>query len=142
MAITIVNNLVLIIAIIIAAIDKQLEAKFAMYLFIFILVLLNVTLFTMYQSILSTIIFEKDVIKCVFLGRIRRVIPVNTIREYGVFWERGLQFIYISRRELSEYQRREQMFKMYKKNKDILVMQYQEEAMKYLQEYVVLENQL
>ena len=113
-----------------------------MYLFIFILVLLNVTLFMMYQSILSTIIFEKDVIKCVFLGRIRRVIPVNTIREYGVFWERGLQFIYISRRELSEYQRREQMFKMYKKNKDILVMQYQEEAMKYLQEYVVLENQL
>ena len=130
--VTILYNLVFCIAIIITSLDPQKEAKYVMIFSIVAVILLNVMLFTRYQILLSSVVFEKDAVKCTFLKRKRRIIAYNEIKDYGVFWEASIKFIFISKIELSEFQREEKAFELYKKTKNVIVLQYHDKVINFL----------
>lgn len=132
---TILWNVVTLLVIYITTFDNQPEASIARILLTANLIFLNVFLFYMYRMLASLVIFEEDVVKCSFLKRTRRLIPYKDIREYGVFWEKGKKYIYISKAELSETERKK-AFELYKKTKNVIVLQYNDEAMDFLSEHI------
>jgi len=71
-------------------------------------------------------------IKCVFLKKVRRIMPYNEIKDYGTFWSGKEKFIYISKIKLSEFQKNAEGFQLYRKTKNVLVLEYQEAVMNLL----------
>jgi len=89
----------------------------------------------------SEIVFEEDVIKCIFLKKIRKAIYYRDVKEYGVFTaitanpSDTQKFIYISRVELPENQRVEgKPFRLYVKTKDVIVAPYDDKIMELLRD--------
>ena len=62
----------------------------------------------------------------------RRIIPYDEITEYGIFFDRQIKFIFISRMELTEFQKEEKMFQLYQKTKNVIVLEYNNEVMQFL----------
>jgi len=80
----------------------------------------------------SSIVFDENNIKCVFLKRVRRMMVYDEINDIGTAVYGNVRFIYMSRFELSESQRNREVFVLYKKTKDVLVLQYRDEIMEHL----------
>ena len=80
----------------------------------------------------SLIVFEATNIKCLFLKQVRRTMSYSEIKDYGAFWTGKEKFIYISRFELTETQRNAEAFILYKKTKDVLVLQYHDEIIDFM----------
>jgi len=77
----------------------------------------------------SVISFEDTEIKCVFLKKVRRVISYNEIKDIGIVFGRTVfqgreRFIYISRFKSPELQVNNKAFIMYRKTKDVIVVQH------------------
>lgn len=115
------------------------DATVAIVLTIAGLLTLNALLFGIYLTVASLVILEENAIKCIFFNRLRRCIPFKEVKDYGVFWEKGLQYVYVSRYVLSEYDTN-RAFELYKKTKDVIVFQHNEEALKFLREHIVLQQ--
>jgi len=81
----------------------------------------------------SIVVFEEDVVKCLFRKRTRREIKYDEIKDYGVFWIGKIKFIYVSRMVLTEIQRNAEAFRLYSKTKDVIVLEYQIEVMDFLE---------
>jgi len=135
---TIFINLGGLFIIIVAALDKQKEATIAMSLALVGLITFNGLMFNIYKTLVSSVIFEKDAIRCSFLKRTRRLIAFKEIRDYGIFWERSTKFIFISKVKLSEVERNKKAFELYKKTKNVIVLEYNDEVMSFLKEHIVL----
>jgi len=98
-----------------------------------ILFVINVLYFVMLRFEGSVIVFEENEVRCVFLNYVRRMIPYTDIRDYGLFhcgtmFQGRERFIYISRFEMPGSQRDAEAYKLYKKTKNVLVLQYNEDA--------------
>lgn len=130
--ITVLYNVVCIVIILIAATDKQKEARYIVFVFICAIIILNFTLLYLFKNLLSYVIFNDKEVRCKFVNLNRRIIPYKEITEYGVFYDRQIKFIFISRMELTEFQKEEKMFHLYKKTKDVIVLQYNNEVMQFL----------
>ena len=132
LAVTILYNVLYIFFIILFSLDDNTHDLMIVCTILWII--LDITLLTRYELLLSSIIFEKDVIKCKFIYRTRIVMRYDEIKEYGICWESAQQFVYISRMELSDFQRKERLWELYRKTRDVIVFRYTEEAQKYLAE--------
>lgn len=132
---TILWNVGILLGVYLTTFDHQKEANIVRIFLAVALIILNVYLFYMYRMLTSVVIFEEDAVKCSFLKRTRRLIPYKEIREYGVFWEKGVKYIYISTAVLSETERNK-AFELYKKTKNVIVLQYNDEAMDFLSEHI------
>ncbi|OJU14234.1 MAG: hypothetical protein BGN88_12370 [Clostridiales bacterium 43-6] len=130
--VSILYNIVSLVAIVLTTLDSQEEAKYVRFIFIIVLFLLNITLFFLYKTVGSSVTFENDRVRCSFLKITIKSISYNDIKYYGVFWEKGIKFIYISKMELSQFQKDEKMFELYKKTKDVIVVQYHDDIMEHL----------
>ena len=131
--VTILYNLVCLVAIILTAMDtSQIESKYIMVSFIIAIFVLNIALFSIYKTSLTKVIFENDKISCQFLNKVTRKMLYDNIEEYGVFYRKGVKFIYISQIFLSDSQRDNQIFQLYKKSQDIIILQYQDAVMQFL----------
>ena len=81
--------------------------------------------------------FEDDVINYKSLNKIKRMICYDEVVEYGVFhyinYPYADNYIYISRIEISKSQRNhEGISELFEKTKDIIILQYHDEAMEFL----------
>jgi hypothetical protein len=130
--ITALYNVVCIVIIIIAAVDKQKEARYIAFVFICAIIILNFTLFYLFKNLLSYVIFKDKEVRCKFMNLDRRIIPYDEITEYGIFFDRQIKFIFISRMELTEFQKEEKMFQLYQKTKNVIVLEYNNEVMQFL----------
>ena len=102
-----------------------------------IIIIINIFSFPMLRFEGSLVLFEENKIKFMFLKFVRRIMQYNEIKDYGVFrcetmFQRGEKFIYISRFELTKEQRSSETYRLYKKNKNVLVLQYYEEALNFI----------
>lgn len=113
-------------------IDKQSNSKYVLIVFSILLIILNTTFFVFIMHCLSVVYFEKEVISCKFLGKIRRQIPYKCIKEYGIARVRNIPYIYITRLDLTDYQRTHKTFDLYRNTKGMIIFQYQERALEYL----------
>jgi len=95
-------------------------------------VLFNALAFRLLRFYGSSIVFESDDVTCTFLKRVRRVIPYNEIKDYGTVWYERMKFIYISRFSLNEKQRHADVFVLYRKTKDVLVLEYHDQVIELL----------
>ena len=98
-----------------------------------LIVVLNIVSIPMLRYEGSVISFEENIIKCMFLKKVRQIITYNEIEDYGVFccgtmFQGGDRFIYISRFKLSENQKGVEAYRLYRKTKDVLVLQYHDEV--------------
>jgi len=78
-----------------------------------------------------TVIFEDDCVKCVFLKRIKRIIPYEEVAEFGFFDHKATknirdQFIYISRVRLSDANR-SSLFWLFRFKKNVIIMENRNE---------------
>ena len=95
-------------------------------------IILNIFAFPLFSLQGSLILFDDNMIKCVFLKKVRRIMPYNEIKDYGTFWSGKEKFIYISKIKLSEFQKNAEGFQLYRKTKNVLVLEYQEAVMNLL----------
>lgn len=129
---SVLYNAIIIIAIVMTSIDSQKEAKYVLWLFIAAFIMNNITMTYMYIQCLSMVRFQDDMVKCTFMGRVRRRIAYDEVVEYDAVWIRGVQYIYLTRMEMTDYQREHKVFDLYRKTKDVIVLQYHEEVEEYL----------
>ncbi len=92
---TIVWNLSVPLGIYVTTFDYQPEATIARILLIVGLIILDAFLLYMYLVLVSSVTFEKDAVRCSILNKTRRLIPYKEIKDYGIYWEKGVEFIYI-----------------------------------------------
>ena len=120
---------IIVISIIFVAADNHTSL---LLLLIYSTLIVLFSIFPLYSLMLqgSLIFFEDNVIKCVFFKRIRRIIAYSEINDYGTFWRGREKFIYISRFKLNEIQRNTETYILYRKTKDVLVLQHHDEIMK------------
>jgi hypothetical protein len=137
---TIVWNLSVPLGIYVTTFDYQPEATIARILLIVGLIILDAFLLYMYLVLVSSVTFEKDAVRCSILNKTRRLIPYKEIKDYGIYWEKGVEFIYISKVTLSEFEKRKKAFDLYKKTKNVIIVQYDDEIVDFLREHVVLEK--
>lgn len=105
------------------------EKHVAIFLFGVLFPLLNTTIsFYMYMLCMSVICFKETRVECCYGKILRRSIPYEEVKEYGIVWMLGVKYLYVSRRELTKNQRERRMFDLYKKTRDVVVFTYQEEA--------------
>lgn len=135
---TILVNLAGLFIIIVAALDQQKEANIAMILAVVGLIIFNGLVFNIYQTLVSLVAFEKDAVRCSFLGRTRRLIPFKEIRDYDVFLHADTKFIFMSKVKLSEVERNKKAFQLYNKTKNVIVVEYNDEVIDFLKENIVL----
>lgn len=136
--VTILYNIVASAIIIITSKAQQKEATFLTVFFVATIIVLNLTLLYLYRMLGSYIIFENDVVKCVFLKRVRYTIPLCDIKDYGIYWEKGIKFIYVANFKLTENQRINRVFDLYKKTKNIIVFQFNEDAINFISKNIIL----
>ena len=104
----------------------------AVLLFCAVIVLLSIFSIPVLLLQGSSIVFEDNFVKCVFFKRVRRTMAYCEIKDYGTFWRGREKFIYISRFRLNEIQRNAEVFKLYSKTNDVLVLQYSDDVIKYI----------
>jgi hypothetical protein len=56
------------------------------------------------------------------------MIDFDEINDYGIFWFGRTKFIYISRIVLTDVQKNAEAFLLYRKTKDVIVLEYQEQV--------------
>lgn len=129
-------NMILIGIIIFALIDSrnQKEAIYAALLFILFFIGNNIYVLYNLALCLPSVTFEKDAVRCSFMKKTKIIIPYSEIAEYDVVWLRGYFYIYISRTKLNmdDDQIQSEIFELYKKTKDVIVFDYHEEAIDFL----------
>lgn len=92
------------------------------------------------SKLASTETFEKDAVRCTFLNKTRRLIPYNEIKDYGIYRENGVKFIYISKVTLSEHERQKKISYLYRRTKNVIVVQYDAEIMEFIKERPVISK--
>lgn len=93
------------------------------------ILIVNLTSIHIIIMIASKVIFEELNVKCVFGSRVRRVMNYDEVKGYGIFWLGKSKLIFISRYVLSETQRNAEAFSLYRKTKDVIVLEYHSEVM-------------
>lgn len=131
--VTILDNIGCIFAIVVLQTDNQSITKYMLVAAIVFMLVLNILLFELYKTCLSIVTFEENLVKCSFLGKVRQRILYDEIEEYGITWERSVEYIYISKIELTMEQRNQKVFELYKKTSNIIVFQYNNKATIFLQ---------
>ena len=131
---TILYNFLILLMLVITSIDGETDAKYVMIILIFTFLTLDGTLFYLYMQCLSVVLFSNTTVECYFLKKKRRSIPYDEILEFGDCWIRGVKYIYITRMMLSNHQREEKLFDLYRKTRDVIVFEYQEDVMQFLKQ--------
>jgi len=131
--IDVIGILLIILVLATTEIDKM--SLIVATILILLIAIFNIWAFPFLKLWGSFLLFTDD-IKCISSKKVRQIIPYTEIAEYGTVWYGREKFIYISRIELSEFQRHTQVFYLYRKTKDVLVVQYHEEIMDFLKNKV------
>ena len=107
------------------------------YLFLFLgaLLFINIRSFLYLRIVAPIISIGDDTINCIFFKKVRKSIRYSEIKEYGVFQTimpnvEHAKFIYISRLELTEDQRKQAIpYRLYMKTEDVIVVRYDDRIM-------------
>ena len=105
-----------------------------------VLLSFNIPVFFVYRQGYSYIQFSEKTIECSFGNKMQRGITYQDIKEYGVVWYRGERFIYVSKVQLTDRDRYNFIYDMYRKKKDVIALMYQEEALQILKEKMMAQN--
>jgi len=86
----------------------------------------------------SIISFNDSDIKCSFRGKTRMVLNYDDIHEYGIILaktllEKDMIMIYLSQHDLSGKRRSREVPLLYYKNKNVVMLEYNEDALKLIQ---------
>lgn len=132
--ITLLYNIILLIIFIIAALKLQHQQTVATTLMTIVLVsfiVFNIIMLSVYSFWGSTVLLETKTISCGFIKR-KRLLLITSIKDYDTFWYGKTKFIYISDHKLSEAEK-ENIWKIYRKNRNIIILQCNEKAMNFLE---------
>lgn len=132
--ITLLYNITLFIIFIVAIFELKHQQTVAITIMTIVLIsfiVFNIIMLSVYCFWGSTVLFETKAISCKFIKR-KRLLPIDSINDYDTFWYGKTKFIYISDHKLSEAEK-EGMWKIYRQNKNIIILQYNEKAMDFLE---------
>lgn len=135
--VTIMYNLIAIIGIVLTAIDSHKEAKYVLIILCLVILIINSWFYSQCRYLLAVIILTEEEIQCRFLHKIRKSIRYNDINEYGVYFDKKIRMMYVSKFVITDQQKQQQLFNIYKNSRDVIVFQFQEKAMAVLKEKAV-----
>ena len=104
------------------------------------LIVTNIFLFSFYNSDLCYVQFEKKMVKCNLRKKTKKGIFYQDVKEYGIVWYKGVQFIYISKIRLTDSERYSFIYDLCRNKKDVIAFMYQEEALQILKEKMMAQN--
>lgn len=134
--VTLLYNCIAVIGIVITAMDQQRESKYVLIILSIVLIAINSWFYFQCRYLLAVIVLKEEEMVCRFLNAVRKRIRYNEVKEYGEYFDRGIKMIYVSTFPLTERQREQQLFRLFKKSQGVIVFQYQEQAMAVLREKV------
>jgi len=65
---------------------------------------------------------------------------LNCTLSYGIYRENGVKFIYISKVTLSEHERQKKISYLYRRTKNVIVVQYDAEITEFIKERAVISK--
>ena len=134
----ILYNSIFVVSFILALLDAKEDVIARIIAIIMIILFLVNTITAIYLLIpcIVTVSFDKDEVKCSLMKKVTQRIPYNKIKDYGEVWIRGVKYIYLSETGLSDSQKENKLFDLYKKHNNVIVMQFQKEALSLLNERI------